>query len=223
MDGGLPAPRSFESNIFAHFFFGAGQRARCLIDCGFAWPLTYHLSAMPLHPSTTAGLAILMDDSPILDVARDVSRVIRELGLPCAVIGGVAVVLHGHVRTTLDVDVYAADGEGLAAALREAGYAWDAQAMQFVCEGVPVQLVRQPHVPAPPKAYEDIDGIRTVSLADLINIKLRSGLETVLRAQDLADVIGLIRRRQLTGAFTPRIDKDLRSEFRRLLKAVREG
>jgi hypothetical protein len=32
-----------------------------------------------------------------------------------------------------------------------------------------------------------------VTLADLINVKLRSGSTNLLQAQDLADVIGLIR------------------------------
>lgn len=51
-------------------------------------------------------------------------------------------------------------------------------------------------------------------------MKLRSGLASTVRAQDLADVIGLIRARHLTAEFAARLQKDLRPEFRKLVKAV---
>lgn len=160
-------------------------------------------------------------DSPILDVAGEVSAIIRAQGLEAAVIGGVAVVLHGHVRTTLDVDVYAADADQLAGALRAAGFAWDAKHKQFSKAGVPVQIVTPQHVSTPPRQYQDLQGIRTVSLADLINIKLRSGSSNILRAQDMADVIGLLQHHAITSRFLPRIDKDLRPTFRQLLRELR--
>jgi hypothetical protein len=68
---------------------------------------------------------------------------------------------------------------------------------------------------------EEIEGITTVSLADLIEMKLRSGTENLLRAQDLADVIGLIRRHQLSGEFARHLSKELRPEFRKLARAIR--
>ena len=64
------------------------------------------------------------DDSPILETARRVTEVCRAAGLEAAVIGGVAVFLHGYERTTVDVDAYCADREAVAAALREAGFTW---------------------------------------------------------------------------------------------------
>lgn len=59
-----------------------------------------------------------------------------------------------------------------------------------------------------------------MSLADLINIKLRSGTIDPLRAQDLADVINLIEANQLTADFAPKVRKELRPEFRTLLRAL---
>ena len=175
------------------------------------------MSAASLQAS---GLAILTHDSPILDVAREVSALIRLHGLNAAVIGGVAVVLHGHVRTTVDVDLFTADAIRLAQVLRDAGFTWDAAHKQFTKGDVPVHLVTAEHVPIPPRRFEELQGIRTVSLADLVNMKLRSGSSNVLRAQDMADVIGLIRIHALTGAFTPSIDMDLRSAFRKLVQAL---
>jgi len=164
----------------------------------------------------------LTGDSPILDAAREVSAVINAAQIDAAVIGGVAVVLHGHIRTTLDVGVYPSQTDRLAAALEAAGFTFDKQARQFEKDGVPVQLVTPEHVPDAPTELIDIDGIRTVSLADLITIKLRSGGENVLRAQDLADVIGLIRHHQLPGDFVTHVPNHLRPALRKLLKAVRD-
>ena len=65
-----------------------------------------------------------------------------------------------------------------------------------------------------------LESITTVSLTDLINMKLRSGTADLLRAVDLADVIGLIRHHRLKTDFAARLDKSLRPEFRKLVKSI---
>ena len=40
----------------------------------------------------------------VMETARHVSRILDKAGIEGAVIGGI--VLHGHVRTTKDVDVF---------------------------------------------------------------------------------------------------------------------
>ena len=160
----------------------------------------------------------------ILDVARRVSRVLEAGDSRGAIIGGVAVVLHGHIRTTLDVDVYINEPPAVfARQLQEAGFTFAPKSREFLCDGVPVHLVTAEQVAIEPKKRVVIDEIRTISLADLINLKLDSGTKNLLRAQDLADVIGLIRAHRLGGDFAARIHKPLRSEFRRLARAVRNG
>jgi hypothetical protein len=66
-----------------------------------------------------------------------------------------------------------------------------------------------------------IDDIMTVSLPDLLNLKLRSGMSKLTRAQDLADVIGLIEDRKLAGGFAAKLYQSLRAEFRKLVSAVK--
>lgn len=159
----------------------------------------------------------------ILRVAREISDILREHHVDGAIVGGVAVVLHGHVRTTLDVDVYTPPpAQPFADALRENGFSFSSKRREFEREGVPVHLVTETQIPTPPKRTTTIDGILVPSLEDLINIKLRSGRDNLLRAQDLADVIGLIRAHALTGEFTSKIDKDLRPAFRELVRAMRK-
>lgn len=161
-------------------------------------------------------------EGEILATARDATRVLREAGPGGVVIGGVAVVLHGHARTTRDVDLLVDSPFGpVADALAVHGYHFDPSRKVFDLRGVPVHLVSPDQVGALREATIEIDDIVTVSLADLIGMKLRSGLADVLRAQDLADVIGLIRHHGLTAAFATRLDKSLRPEFRKLVRAIR--
>ncbi len=68
-----------------------------------------------------------------------------------------------------------------------------------------------------------LDVARIVSLADLINLKLSSGTRSVLRSQDIADVIGLIRANQLSNSFVPKIAKPFRKDFLKLVDAVGKG
>jgi Nucleotidyltransferase of unknown function (DUF6036) len=167
--------------------------------------------------------ALLMLDrrGALLDIAREVSHLMRAAGIPGVVIGGVAVVLHGYVRTTKDIDIFLQPPlEPLADLLTANGFTFDRRKREFVKQGVPVQLVLPEQVGALSTEAIDIEGITTVTLADLINMKLRSGSTNLLRAQDLADVIGLMRHHQLTGGFARHLDKALRPAFRKLVRLI---
>lgn len=167
---------------------------------------------------------VLEGESAILDTARDVTRLLRAHKIRGAVVGGVAVGLHGHVRATQDVDVYVpAPLELFAAALEARGYKFLARRREFRRGEVPIHIVTDEQTGGPPQRISVMQGIQTVGLSDLINFKLRSGTSSVLRAQDIADVIALIQVCKLTGAFAAKIDKSLRSEFRRLLTAIKRG
>jgi hypothetical protein len=167
--------------------------------------------------------ALLMLDGKgnILDVARQTSALLAGNGIDFAVIGGVAAVLHHHIRTTLDVDIWVSgELKEVADCLRSAGAQFDPAKREFTLKGVPIHLVTIEQTKLSPTDFLDIEEIRTVSLADLISIKLASGISSRLRSQDIADVIGLIRANKLNGKFTPRVAKPFRKEFRDLLKLI---
>ena len=166
-------------------------------------------------------LLMLEGRGAILDAARIVTRVLADSATEGAVIGGVAVTLHGHVRATSDVNVYVPEPlAAFAEPLRSAGCVFDAARREFSLGGVPVHLVSSVLAQPLPTHFITLKDVRTVSLADLLNLKLRSGTRSLLRAQDSADVIGLIRHNRLDGRFTPRIAKPLRDDFRRLVRSV---
>src|SRR6516164_1043996 len=87
-------------------------------------------------------LGLLNKRSAILDLAREVSRLMRDAGIPGAVIGGIAVVLHDHVRTTTDIEVFTEGPlEPLAELLFASGFDQDPGKKEFVGSGIPVHLV----------------------------------------------------------------------------------
>jgi len=53
-----------------------------------------------------------------------------------------------------------------------------------------------------------------------ISRPLPSGTKNILRAQDVADVIGLIRQNGLTGESARQLYKSVRSDYRKLVKAI---
>jgi hypothetical protein len=166
-------------------------------------------------------LLLLDKHGKILEIAREVSSLMRTAGIPGVVIGGIAVVLHGHIRTTKDVDVFSPPPlKPLADLLTAHGFVFDQAERAFRKHGVPVHLVLPEHVGAPLHEAIEIEGISTVPLADLIGMKLRSGSTNLLRAQDLADVIGLIRVHKLDRSFARRLDKALRPAFRQLVRMI---
>ena len=160
------------------------------------------------------------EDYAILNTAREVTGILRAVGLNAAIVGGVAVFLHGHRRTTIDVDVFVNDTTKAHDALVDAGFDFDESRREFSKGDVPVHLVTVAETQMESVDVDEIENIATAVLRDLIAMKLRSGLAKTTRAQDLADVIALIRVRELDGGFAAQLPKDLRKEFRRLVKAV---
>jgi hypothetical protein len=165
-------------------------------------------------------LLLLDGRGALLDVAREISGAFLDRVILAPVIGGIAVVLHGYVRTTTDIDLFIPGPlEDAASVLEGLGFVHDRGRREFVRDGLPVHLVKLEQLGTPPAAYLDIEGIATVSLSDLMAMKLRSGSKNMLRAIDLADVIGLIRANGLSGSFASTLPKDVRPAFRKLIKA----
>src|SRR5512146_1616649 len=102
--------------------------------------------------------AILMleNSGAVLETARKVSRLLTEGGVPGAIIGGIAVFLHGYARTTRDVDVLAPGNlAAFGRLLEQAGAKFDRARKEYVLDGVPVHLVaREMAVPAPGEPVE---------------------------------------------------------------------
>jgi hypothetical protein len=139
------------------------------------------------------------------------------------VLGGIAVILYGYPRTTVDLDLYTPDRVLTDAQLRAAGAVWDKANREHVLDGVRIHTVTPEDARHVVRHVSVIDGVRVVSLKDLIAIKLRTGLRHAHRRKDLADVQELIRVVPLDKTFAPKLPKDLRVEYKILVDEVRAG
>lgn len=153
------------------------------------------------------------------------------------VIGAVALNQHGYQRFTTDIDLLLTP-EGLEAFRNELvgrGYrpAFNGATKKFreTVQNVPIEIITTGEYPGDgkPKSvrFHDpaehcvvIDGIRTVDLVRLVELKLASGMTGLARLKDLADVQELIRVRRLDAAFADRLDPLVTDKYRELAAEV---
>jgi hypothetical protein len=168
------------------------------------------------------------------------SRLVRDLernGIDYAVIGAIALNQHGYRRFTEDIDLLMTR-EGLEK-FREKlvglGYrpAFEGAKKKFRTteENIPVEIITagefpgdglpKPVVfPEPGAVSVSIDGVKTISLEKLIELKLTSGISAPDRLKDLADVQEMIKLKGLDGAYSEKLDPYVRDKFLELLGAV---
>jgi hypothetical protein len=158
------------------------------------------------------------DNSRIVEVAR---RLKDRVDAP--VLGGIAVYLHGGGRATADLDFYTADRRRTAEELKAAGARWDTHNREHVLDGVPIHTVTPEETRHEVERTSIIDGVRVVSLKDLVAIKLLSGLNNPGRSRDVGDVEDLIRNVPLDKRFAGKLPPPLRATFKKLVDAVRAG
>jgi hypothetical protein len=171
------------------------------------------------------------------------SRIIADLeqnDIPYAVIGAVALNQHGYKRFTDDIDLLMTK-EGLqkfrnqlvgrgyvpafSGATREFKTSADNVRVEIITAGeYPGDGKPKPVVfPDPGECSEEIAGIRTISLAKLIELKLASGMTAPDRLKDLADVQEMIKAKELGEDFVESLDESVREKFRELHQAVARG
>ena len=177
----------------------------------------------------------MLENASLWEVAERVHGLLAANGIEHAVVGGVAVCLHGYRRNTIDLDllVRSTDSANLKATLEAGGIPWDSENREFRSpSGIPVLLLfageREGRGidavfpdPADCDAVTSIEGLPVLNLAQLIQAKIACGLGDMRRThKDFADVVELIQIHQLDGSFTRHLSKSVRKGFRKLLKHV---
>ena len=165
---------------------------------------------------------------------------LEEEGIDYAVVGGMALALHGFIRTTQDVDLLLTP-EGLGQFHRRLvgrGYvlAFPGARKSFidVASRVPIEVLttgdypgdgkpKPVAFPEPIAASVDQGGYRLLRLEKLLELKLASGLSAPHRLRDLADVQDLIRILRLDSDLAQRLDPSVREEYQRLWRSVQES
>ena len=178
----------------------------------------------------------MLGSSSLWETARRTHDVLDLAGIPHAILGGVAVGLHGYRRNTIDVDllVRREDADSIRGALGDAGFVWNRVAKEFMSpSGVAVQFltagdragadsqVRLPD-PADSATLTTIEGLPVLTLARLIESKIACGEGSARRThKDFADVVELIAARRLNRSFARHLHRSLRNTFRELVLRAR--
>lgn len=170
-----------------------------------------------------------MGESNLHRAAEELASRLRELGVEYAIAGALALAAHGHERLTSDVDVLLTP-EGhrkLKDAVLGRGYMElfpGSKGLRDTVHGVKIDFVLSGDFPGDGKAKpvefprpEEVavpsGHYAVVKLETLIELKLASGMTAPHRLQDLADVIALIRARNLPPELADSLNPYVRSRY----------
>lgn len=178
----------------------------------------------------------MLENETLWELTHRVHGLLKRKRIDHAIVGGLAVCLHGYRRNTVDLDllIRPEDTAEVRAALEAEGLQWVAADNEFrSASGVPIQFViagesegpGQPaKFPSPgdAKHMTRIDDLPVLSLAQLIQAKIACGLGDMRRThKDFADAVELIAIHELDGSFSQFLHKSVRKEFRRLVRLTR--
>jgi len=186
------------------------------------------------------GLKFFAGKGMVNNALTQIVRRLNELGIDYAVIGAVALNQYGYRRFTEDIDLLlTSDGlERFQKELVGLGYrpAFEGSRRQFRSteENVRVEIVTAGEYPGdgrpkpvkfpnPSDAVSEIEGIKTITLEKLVELKLASGMSAPHRLKDLADVQELIKVRALGSDLADKLDPSVREKYLELYRAVAEA
>jgi hypothetical protein len=161
---------------------------------------------------------------------------LNELGIPYAVVGGMAMFAHGYRRFTDDVDLLVTQEsmDRIRDELEGLGYvqpAGTSSKLRDTESGVRIEFLitgqfpgdgkpKPVSFPDPKTTTVEIDGVHYLNLQKLVELKLASGLSAPHRLKDIADVQELIRVLRPPEAFAELLDESVRSKFIELWQSI---
>jgi len=192
--------------------------------------------------STTAGafdegLRFFAGKGMVNNALTEIVKKLKDLGIDYAVIGAVALNQYGYRRFTEDIDLLLTP-EGLERFRQELiglGYrpAFEGARKQFrsTSDNIRLEIITSGEYPGdgrpkpvrfpdPSEASKEIDGIQTINIEKLVELKLASGMTAPHRLRDLADVQELIKARKMEADFAVSLDPSVREKFLELYRAT---
>ena len=146
---------------------------------------------------------------------------LNALGTNYAVVGGMALYLHGFRRYTENINLLITR-EGLAAlhrALLGSGYRLSQVSKSSIHDtenGVCIKFMVSDDVPNPKRMAAEQDGVWLLNLAPLLNLKLISGMKGIARLKDISDVQQMIKLLHLPQDFAEQLSPGVRATYEEL-------
>ena len=176
------------------------------------------------------------NESEVQKSLRRITARLNDLGIDYAVVGGMALFLHGFRRFTEDVDILVtSDGlQRLHEALEGSGYRppfAGSKNLRDTENGVRIEFLvagefpgdgkpKPVAFPEPAGIAEEVDSVRLLNLAALIELKLASGISGLDRLKDLADVQEVIKMLGLSEAMAEQLNPYVRDRYRELWQGI---
>jgi hypothetical protein len=200
-------------------------------------PVYEQLLDRDLRWALSEGSRHFEENSAVFAALREITRRLKALDIPYAVVGGMALFRHGLRRFTEDVDILVTkrDLRTIHERLEGLGYLPPfpgSRHLRDTRHGVKIEFLTTGDFPgdgkAKPVAFPDptsvaieLDGIAYVTLPRLIELKLASGMTSPGRLKDLSDVLELIKALDLPGTFAEGLDPFVRAKFEELWEVAR--
>jgi hypothetical protein len=174
------------------------------------------------------------EKSAVFGALHKIAHRLKELDIPYAVVGGMALFRHGLRRFTEDVDILVTKGDlkKIHEKLEGLGYLPPHPHSKHLRDtelGVRIEFLTTGEYPGDgkekPVAFPEpgavsfeADGVRYINLAPLIELKLASGMTNAGRLKDLSDVLELIKTLGLPADFSDQLNPFVRGKFLELWK-----
>jgi len=179
------------------------------------------------------------EGSAVFQALHEIASRLKSLGIPYAVVGGMALFRHGVRRFTEDVDLLVTkdDLKTIHKKLVGLGYVppfANSRQLRDTKFGVRIEFLTTGDYPGDgkpkPVSFPDpravsfeADGISYISLQKLVELKLASGMTSPGRLKDLADVMELIKALGLAAEFADQLDPFVQDKYEELWRGSREA
>lgn len=175
------------------------------------------------------------EEIALISTARKLAEHLDKHEMEYAIIGGLALNVHGFKRQTVDVDILLTEQNlnNFHAKLKYNGFVprfrGSRRSFRDPVSNVGVDIITAGQYPGdgkeksisfpdPSTVSQDIGGLKVVNLATLINLKLASYMSMPQqRMRDRTDVSGLVKFLSIDESFAVNLHKDVVDEFRRIV------
>ncbi|MCE2809426.1 MAG: hypothetical protein LW850_31765 [Planctomycetaceae bacterium] len=178
-----------------------------------------------------------MEASPIHETMRRLARILDEMKIPFAIAGAMAANVHGHKRTTADVNVLIRREDLVRFKSKHIGLGWmdkfeGSKNFKDTITSVNVDtlivgdypgdgLPKPVAFPAPEDvSFRNDEGIPFITLETLLELKIACGTTVSHRPRDLDDVIQLIRVNRLPLEFAQNLNPFVVGKYQELWQAA---
>ncbi|MFN6138939.1 MAG: hypothetical protein ACK480_10655 [Planctomycetota bacterium] len=178
-----------------------------------------------------------MEASPIHETMRRLARILDEMKIPFAIAGAMAANVHGHKRTTADVNILIRREDLVRFKSKHIGLGWmdkfeGSKNFKDTITSVNVDtlivgdypgdgLPKPVAFPAPEDvSFRNDEGIPFITLETLLELKIACGTTVLHRPRDLDDVIQLIRVNRLPLEFAQKLNPFVVGKYQELWQAA---